>query len=245
MDETIFAKLIHAETTKLAGPWEDVGHTVIPRLFKARQSSKAPYHMGDPKGYFAFSCHTDDASRATGQDPEFIRGLVKDLKEKYDAGPGTVFAPKKGRAMRSFYNLEVEGADSSLPLSQHRMLDRIVRNHEIDETVVKPSQSMVKPWGGHFSPDVIFRENNMVHSLSDDYAPVKNIMKNLRNKGRGRETETIQETFPWFRYGDQRLSRGMRRRMTEIMDRRSREEAEKLQLARSQALAKNMERFRS
>lgn len=184
----------------------------VGKIFRQNEIPKDKFVPGEMRNtYFGMSKHP-----AGGISKKEYNDMLESFHGK--RGKGFVRAPDKGYATRTIRGFGIntsETAQKSMPLSQHKMLEGIVRNHELNEVRMKPKGGMrtIMGWA-HNSPDVIFADNNMTRSLSNEFNPVRNIMKEMRAP----ETEIIQRYFPDFRFGEQRLSRGMRRRMADIIE---------------------------
>lgn len=114
--------------------------------------------------------------------------------------------PKKGKLLRE--------AGLKTP-EHHRMLESIIKGHELDEIRVKPALRFRNL--GHLSPDVILREHNKVTTLGSEHGPVKKFMKSLRKDTK--ESDLIRKVYPSFSYGESpRLSRHTRKKIVNLLE---------------------------
>jgi hypothetical protein len=161
-------------------------------------------------------------TRATPAEMPALRtGFHKAFKEQGgDAlsgqmGGHIVQAP---RAIGKLRGIAKKGLGKNLPTldpSQNRMMQGVLKGHELDELRVRPNAATA-PFQ-HLSPDVIYREHNRLATMPQGYEPVRSSMQQLRA---GREAEAL---FPkQIQYGapGQRLSRHARRHLSEISERK-------------------------
>lgn len=107
---------------------------------------------------------------------------------------------------------------------QHKMLEAVVKGHELAETQVRPGSS-VRGFG-HRHPDVLLREHNMLVTLPEKYAPVKEYLTAARATADAPTLEYLSDGA--FQYGKgQRFSRHARKRLGEMMEAKSLREREK------------------
>ena len=96
-----------------------------------------------------------------------------------------------------------------VPAGQQKMLNAILKGHELDEVAVKGS--MGAGGMGHRSPDVIFREHNRVATLPRGYDETKKFMSGMRGFA---EAPALMPKEIEYGTGP-RLSRHARRHLTE------------------------------
>lgn len=116
--------------------------------------------------------------------------------------------------------LGVDAEAGRLPLtpSENRMLEGVLKGHELDELGARPSASFL-PFG-HRSPDVILREHNRVVTLPSAYGGVRRIMDLVRNFAGAEAGVLRRATGGKFDYGSSpRLSRHARRRIVALVER--------------------------
>jgi hypothetical protein len=127
-------------------------------------------------------------------------------------------APPRGDAI-SFLRSEMPeiGSHSSARQvaqnpGQRKMLDAIIKGHEVDEQGAKRGLGMNA--FGHANLDVILREHNRVTTLPQEHAPVGEVMKRMRT---GNESEVLK---PYgIDYGKSpRLSRHARRHISNDLE---------------------------
>lgn len=141
-----------------------------------------------------------------------VRGFIR-------KGP-TVLTPERGggaKFLRTDPTVRMISKDTPRAVrsvktpAQHKMLESVLKGHELAETQVKPT------WGmghfGHRSPDVLLREHNMLTTLPKGMEPVGNTMRALRA---GREASALRE-FTGVKFGKgSRYSRHARKRLLEL-----------------------------
>lgn len=103
------------------------------------------------------------------------------------------------------------GVGPGFPTKSRKMLDAVIKGHELDETKVLANMS--GRVFGHSSMDVILREHNKLTTLPKEHLPVQQLFGELRQAG---ETAKVQSVLPNYIHGESpRLSRHARRRVME------------------------------
>jgi hypothetical protein len=100
--------------------------------------------------------------------------------------------------------------------SHRRMLDHVVKGHEVAELQSRPGLSAVR--FGHVSPEVILREHNMLATMPKGNEPVRKLMQTLR--GGGREQEAFLTPYGLTHGEGQRLSRHARKHIVRDIESR-------------------------
>jgi hypothetical protein len=96
---------------------------------------------------------------------------------------------------------------------QYKMLNSVIRGHELDETTANLSSAMA-PYG-HISPEVMLKEHNRIATLPEGFSPIKELMQKTRARG-----EAGLMSNYGIDYGNSpRLSRHARKRITQGMER--------------------------
>jgi hypothetical protein len=116
---------------------------------------------------------------------------------------------------------EMSGGEINLNLPKvapksRKMLDAVIKGHELDETKIRPNLSA--RIFGHNSADVLMREHNRLTTLPKQYADAKNYGHALR-AGTDREGEVLGKLIPGYSHGQSpRLSRHLRKKIVQKMD---------------------------
>lgn len=149
-----------------------------------------------------------------------VEKLKHDHEAVLDASETLLRASPKGAILQNqpvYQHLKSRGvALPEMSGPQKKMMEAVVKGHELAETQVRPGASMLD--FGHASPDVLLREHNMVSTLPTEYGPVRDAMKAMRQHG-GWNTESDLLQSYGVRYGESpRLSRHARKHVTNMIE---------------------------
>lgn len=179
-----------------------------------------------PRVQTAYAGGLNTVSKVTQATPAEMPQLKAGFRTAFKAQGGEGLANQMGghivQSPRSFSGLREaarKGMGRATPVlrnpSQNRMMQGVLKGHELDELRVRPNAGTV-PFQ-HFSPDVIYREHNRLATMPQGFEPVRATMQQIRA---GREAEALFP--PQIQYGaqGQRLSRHARRHLSEISERK-------------------------
>lgn len=163
--------------------------------------------------------------RTPPEDMHYIKNCFKRITEEYKSIPSqTVRAysqpkifPGKGPIQKQLRSAVAPNAPK-VPSEQLKMLNAIIKGHELDELKVTPRLGTHTPLMGHSSPDVIFREHNRVTTLPPEYKETKEFMKSLRTNRFAQEQSRLFD-FAGLQYGESpRLSRHARKTLSQRIE---------------------------
>lgn len=109
------------------------------------------------------------------------------------------------------------------------LLQRTLAAHEGSELRHGPYSKQT--FFGHLSPKVVLEEGNMMATLPKEHGPVRDYMQKLRTYGG--EKAYIEKNIPGYQYGSTRLSRHAKRRVSDILERKAKEDIERIAAQRS------------
>ena len=213
---------IRSTMAKIAFNADDAGKVL--KLFKGRQAPKGLVRQN--KSMQTYMGIPDNVkSWASSMYPDNPKSLLDDL-EKSPLQAGMTVAPHSRDSFQFFKDMGVNGKITSMDGKNRRMLDAVVKGHELDEIVVPGNRNTLMDGSGmnHRSPDVILREHNRIMTLPEGYDKVKDTMTNLRSNI-GREADYLANATDssysgkGFEYGQSpRLSRHARKRITQLWE---------------------------
>ena len=192
MDATIFRHLIEHETKKMAFGLSEARKAIT--AFAAKRGTVAPNSLSSPHGFHGINRNTKEVAHVIGDDPLKMREALDSMGLR----PGQTLSPQDRGAVAYFKRklgigndeedvlsyLKREGlVDKNTVLDQDNktFLEGAIKSHEISETRALPSPLRL---GSHVSPAVLFHEHNMITSAPDTFEPAKQILINLRTKGK-------------------------------------------------------------
>lgn len=175
------------------GAFSEADQRAVEKEFARRLTQSSSSNI--PEGYFGIPKDIDRQRRLSNPIPGlwFLRVPKKVLDmamRREGLEPGVVMAPKKGDALeflgssrlRSMFDARgVDMNTKNWTAQQRRTLENIVKDHELNETRVRPERAMKK--FRHVSPEVILREHNRVVGLGDDMKPVGDVLRAMRVTG--------------------------------------------------------------